>query len=113
MNTKRTPLPWKTGDEPHNSGVIFAGGKRIAQFEDWNHWVDGKPVAVSGFCPSGTTTKSNIEEMLANADFAVRACNSHDELVAACETVIRECDLDAWSHACEVVTAALAKARGE
>jgi len=56
-------------------------------------------------------------EAEANAAFIVRACNSHEELLGACEKVLDI--INSYSHipaqfkACEILQAAIAKAKGE
>ena len=66
---KHTPLPWyKTASSP--DGYIYgADNKCIVEF--------------------GPTTAGHMdEERWANAEFVVRACNAHDALLAAVNTLI-------------------------
>ena len=58
--TKFTPLPWKLG-APDSAVVIGADGKEVAY----------------------TFTPRDCEEQDANAEYIVRACNSHNELYIA------------------------------
>ncbi len=103
MNTKHTPTPWKyhetfTAGEPQGF-VISAGALNICQL----------------------FTGDNQADEEADAAFIVRACNAHDEMVAALS--------DAYSHVtllgsgqtpplsnsemCHLLGTALAKAKGE
>jgi hypothetical protein len=61
-------------------------------------------------------TGQYTEQDGANAEFIVRACNAHDELLAACEALISQYDAPggpALTEQVEAVRAAIAKARGE
>jgi hypothetical protein len=53
-------------------------------------------------------------EMEANADFIVRACNSHYELLTACEEFVRKVDAGEARSRCSYrqMRDAIAKARG-
>ena len=72
MTTKHTPTPWAQGTRPYEACLIFARVQgirkehlvRIAQTLLWNG-------------------SGNESEAIANAEFIVRACNSHDALLAA------------------------------
>jgi len=104
METKHTPTPWKS-----NSMEIFTdagkSSKRIA-------FATGKAQG----------DDNELAELKATAAFIVRACNAHDELVAALERLLgRPCPAG-WmgkaamreADAAEAqAIAALAKARGE
>lgn len=69
MTTDRTPTPWQTGAKSRRTFHRLIVGQR------------GEPVAeISIPMP---TTKQIINTAHANAAFIVRACNAHDELVAA------------------------------
>lgn len=107
MNTKHTPSPWKVcstyAQAQKGHGYIAA-------------WSDQE-------LPIATVKPLHLdpEESRANMDFIVRACNRHDELVAAlesCESILSaiECGQDkpmATGQILDVARAALAKARGE
>ena len=66
---KHTPLPWyKTASSP--DGYIYgADNKCIVEF--------------------GPTTAGHMdEERWANAEFVVRACNAHDDMLEICEKLL-------------------------
>lgn len=103
MTTKHTPTPWFLSG-PHNDGS--AGIYTTA-----NPSVDSSVAAFS-----------DVGE--ANAAFIVRACNAHDELVAALENTLqfaKACQhmsedklmRQAIQHDIDKAEAALRKARGE
>ena len=97
MNTKHTPTPWCLG----NHGGIFTHDLRFMVAD-----TSGLDVVVS-----------NMEE-LANAAFIVRACNAHDDLVAALYAGLRHWHDTAGYPRKEPkwlapARAALAKAKGE
>ena len=51
----------------------------------------GKPyIEKAGFTSMLYRWKENKEETLANAQFIVKACNAHEELVEACKLMLRE-----------------------
>lgn len=91
-----TPTPWRT----------YAG--RAIVFD-----ADGNYVA---YC--GQSHFIETEEQKANAEFIVRACNSHDELVAALEDLSGLCER-AWDGIVigkpirNTAKRVLAKAKGE
>lgn len=68
--TEHTKTPWKSD----NNGSIFAQRRIVANCDGYR---------------SNTDRNCHITN-LANLEFIVTACNSHDELVAACETCL-EC----------------------
>ena len=91
------PLPWR-----HENGLVKA-----VSHGKWFTVVRGG----SKFTPDGVK---------ANAAFIVRACNSHDELVAALESMMPErigydqsMSIDMYLNAVDKARAALAKAKGE
>lgn len=51
------------------------------------------------------------DDIAANAEFVVRACNAHDDLLAACEALMNSLPYD--KPAVAQAKAAIAKARGE
>jgi len=60
--------------------------------------------------------KANIFERDANAEYIVKACNHHDELLEACKAVIAEGythNLNLSEKTLELVNASIAKAEGE
>lgn len=65
MNTKHTPTPWEI--EPHTMvDKEFSVGPFTLDYDDVDH-----------------------DEQDANAEFMVRAVNSHDALLAAAKTVVK------------------------
>ena len=71
---KHTPTPWKQGV---NYPERIIGEHEIVAFV--NHpELDGKP---------------NDREQ-ANAEFIVRACNSHDELLEACKALVQNLEME-------------------
>lgn len=125
MGTKHTPTPWHV--------FICDDGK------EWSGWPlaiygpepdDGEDavcvVRPGGFYPYAWDEGVSRLEAVATAEFIVRACNAHDDLVAALEAATAamamqkalECgrgvpDADAWDGLIAPARAALAKARGE
>lgn len=107
MKTQHTPTPWHLSEPPLKENFIYDE--------------DGLLIAdVNGFF------KREAAENSANADFIVRACNAHDELVEALENLQHAdgcyCEASFSSHAgshpthsieCQDAIKALAKARGE
>lgn len=100
METKErthTPLPWAI---------------TVPKKEPFGWWIHAGDVLV---CSCGTRPLS--DEALANAAFIVRACNSHDDLLAACEaalTRLRTIERDKGIHSHETIPeleAAIARAR--
>ena len=94
MNTKHTPLPWTA--EVHH--IVSRDTDGIARNND------NSSVAVA----HGPDKESN-------AAFIVRACNAHDELVAALESALKTAEFEGaaprpWHFAAR---AAITKAKGE
>ena len=92
---KHTPLPWyKTASSP--DGYIYgADNKCIVEF--------------------GPETAGHMdEERWANAEFVVRACNAHEDLLEACSMMLRLMEgenLDeAFDGEAEILRTAIAKA---
>jgi len=69
---EHTPTPWHTepGDIPGTLSIRGPNGQAIASFGNQRRWL--------------STT-----EVVANAEFIVRACNAHDDLLAACKAAHR------------------------
>lgn len=88
-----TPLPWKA-----DHLMITAGREMLAQLGISNNFQPPRPY-----------------ECEANAAFIVRACNSHYDLLAACEEFVRKVDAgEARSqNSYGQMKAAIAKARGQ
>ena len=80
MNTKHTPTPWVVGGRAKL-------GASIAPGETPRIWApDGAiaDISIHRMLGDGTSKRE-----LANANFIVRACNAHDDLVAALEGLTR------------------------
>ena len=99
MNTKDYKMPWVVGGHPRNSSGT-----------SWREILS----------TSGEFSPAYVGEALDyNAAFIVRACNSHDDLVAALAGMMPEntgygqsMDWEAYAAAVKVARAALAKAKG-
>lgn len=96
--SEHTPTPWKTGHRGDNTLAIYGRSNKtpISVFHD-----------EGGEFPEYFDKKRKD----ANAEFIVRACNVHDDLVAALEGVIRIADRKTVEF--DAAHAALAKAKGE
>jgi hypothetical protein len=89
------PLPWHVG--PHYHTDIYSRNGFVAEC---------RPM--------------NAPQPLANAEFIVRACNTHDDLVGALKFVLafyepdagEYLDTEAWKRAHAQAKAAIAKAEG-
>ena len=78
METKHTPMPWIVTDERHDLIAIGAECRRFSC------------CVVNGPNPSSYADKAGIAqaaEQKANAEFIVRACNAHDELLEQLKAV--------------------------
>jgi len=113
-NNRHTPIPWYIEGEsgnPHEAYIIV-GDKQ------------GSTIAWTSNSFDDSSNEEYIsEEDTANAQFIIRACNSHDELLEALENLIGsgrlpECEVDesaeqrfyeVWQQAEQ----AIAKAKGE
>ena len=85
-----TPGPW----------VIGYGGQEG----------DGYAVITSPHCRRAICNIDPLDYVQANADFIVRACNSHEDLLVACEMVIHNTlKPEIWL---QFVADAIAKAKG-
>lgn len=73
--SKHTPLPWKAGELETSDGEIYI-------------WTD----AEDKFIASVKDEDDDGQDTLANAEFIVRACNCHEELLAACKAVAAALD---------------------
>lgn len=67
--SKHTPTPWRFDD---NHMYVYCGDHVIVTCND----------------PSTAVGGLSAEEIEANAEFIVRACNAHDDLLTACEAVV-------------------------
>jgi hypothetical protein len=104
--TTHTPGPWKVDPSTaFNEALISARGVEIGLL----------------YCSDGADDETELPG-IANAEFIVRACNAHDELVAALQMVQRVVEWDGSlprpddvpdAYAMETqIKAALAKAEG-
>jgi hypothetical protein len=104
--TTHTPLPWKVEDNlPGSEGNVWIYAPNAADV--WHRTV---------------ASVGDMEEIdgedLANAEFIVHACNSHDDLVTLAELVAADYEdaadwKDAKGRMQTLAYAALAKATGE
>ena len=92
MNTKHTALPWHTNLRSHPSDQVFSDDLIVADCKWTNHTPD-------------------VRE--ANSEFIVRACNAHDELVAALQNILTWDDGSLPGDILDEAQRVLAKARGE
>jgi len=95
--TKHTPLPWKVYYAKNNGQLILGTGEESGQ-------------AIQSH--NGAFWRDEAEAK-ANAEFVVKACNSHYELLEALESVKEYVHNFGESHLIEIVDKAIAKARGE
>jgi hypothetical protein len=103
MKAEHTPIPW-----------------RLVKFAPMNVTAESKVVANCACYSDNTADPEALhDELLANAEFIVRACNSHDRLVEAlkglveCSPCQNGCAADDMTCATRKAEAALAKAKGE
>ncbi len=88
MENKHTSVPWEVSDK--QPCQIWANGKCIAMTCLWPDY--GNP------------------EAYANAEFIVRACNSFDELLEACEEVLQSPNMQISWQTFNKIKQALTKA---
>jgi len=90
----KTPGPWKV------SGCWGLEGKRITYVNEGSNF------------QVATTDGRKKEENGANAEFIVRACNSHDDLLEACKEFVRkvECGEARSKRSYQQMKAAISKA---
>lgn len=100
MSAQHTPGPWFVDDELQ----IRAPDELDPQDEPW----------VVALVAVGCGHPNDQDE--ANARFIVRAANCHDDLLEAAELALKVIDddpsVDDWDAACDIIRAAIAKARG-
>lgn len=98
MKTQHTPTPWIVSKR--NAGAIPL------------HFQPPEVLGRNGdMCVA--TQLGNGKEAEANAEFIVRAVNSHDALVAALETLLQKCRVRNGQLELDQARAALALAKGE
>ncbi|MDP3703889.1 MAG: hypothetical protein Q8R78_05835 [Candidatus Omnitrophota bacterium] len=98
--TAHTPLPWK------RAGVFESGG-------GWAEFIIGPctsadPTRIVCVLEDERMGKAMME---ATADFIVRACNTHADLVAALESIAKNTCCNRCQEAALVARTALAKAQ--
>lgn len=99
---EHTQLPWRS-----DGGAVIedASGRIVA-------------CLLHDMCPEQTVFEHCQAEAYGNRDFIVRSCNAHDELLAACEELVRSTEVNGrpvWDFprldaAVRTVKAAIAKA---
>jgi glucose dehydrogenase len=90
-----TPLPWKASDS--GTGI----------------WSANEPLGknkIIAICSCDAVSRSK-DENTANADFILRACNSHYELLAALEACRNIVYRHGQDHQMDILDAAIAKAQ--
>lgn len=110
----RSPLPWAARDyDPQGGYDCMYPGIEIIACNTTVALVDG------GDYPIGPCTEPDPDvraEMEGNAEFIVRACNCHDDLVVALDCMMatrRNADSEAGRLAEAAARAAIRKAKGE
>ncbi len=79
LHSDKLPLPWFVDDAgSEKSFRVFSGDPKGAYLLDWQE------VAM---CYAEIDDGVSLQTAQANAEFIVRACNVHDELVAALEAI--------------------------
>ena len=89
--SKHTPTPWTVAK--HERGLVRAQGRTIV-----------------------VVRETGNQDIDANAEFIVRACNAHEDLLAALKEIERSLanhPTFAWHNIVEIARAAIAKAEGE
>lgn len=112
-----TPLPWKVYEDEDELKSSYQPGIESANLS----------IVVIGYdfnSPDQGVQGKTTEEAWANAEFIVRACNSHYELLAACEA-LPDFDIEnpdaadfkdnaaSFMRAMKLARSAIAKAKGE
>jgi hypothetical protein len=115
--TKHTPTPWRWENKAGVGIQILANIPTPTPCVEYTLAADEQVIFVE---PWIQFKLAQWEEMqTANAEFIVTACNSHDDLLAACESLVTACDtappVELMKHismACEQARAAITKAEG-
>jgi len=72
---KHTPGPWRTSESPHR--------------REWAHWLMAGDATIGAICELGNIHPApGIAD--ANAEYIVRACNNHDDLLVELKTLLSE-----------------------
>jgi len=97
--SKATPGPWKVHHHDHHEGEQWLSILHGAWDITHNHANNNGVVADAKY------SAMSDEENLANAEFIVRACNSHHELLEALKYIRRVTNKDdpRWSKANEAI----------
>ncbi len=98
--SKHTPGPFGYYQPEGYSGFFYIDQKNIAD--------DRSGIGNFAACSTGDETSAK-----ANAEFIVRACNSHYELLEALEAVTINSHRQSEKEAYEMAQKAIAKARGQ
>lgn len=109
METKHTPTPWTVGYASLSvEGKTEKGVMKILDIRGWGH-LTGR-----GHGALGLSDEQGKQVQEANAEFIVRACNSHDALVEALEKIANmgnESTVDGHGEAKRIARDAIAKAK--
>ena len=104
-DTKHTPLPWHTEDIGRSCPRVVADqGKKWDNLEICNFYDD----VTTEDCINGPEYEQK-ENHEANAEFIVRACNSHDALLNALKGIVTEyeCGLISFEGSGYLINAAI------
>jgi hypothetical protein len=101
--SKHTPGPWQARQ---NGKIITIDGD-----VNGSYYYGIAQINARGDCDKGIPSKLDR----ANAEFIVRACNSHDDLLEACKTALHEmrntvAPRDSFTDAVDQLDAAITKA---
>lgn len=89
MNAKHTPGDWITHNDIDGTEVVYvAEGHQIIAYV---------PTGRNSMRQTGGRLPV-FEEGKANAEFIVRACNAHDDLLAVCKMVLVRLELEAFER---------------
>ena len=109
MNTKHTPTPWIVGGKAKLGAPLAPGETPRIWANDGASIAD---ISIRRKIGDGTS-----QQELVNADYIVRACNAHDELVATLEGMVTMAGIEAkagsksWANAANLSREVLAKAK--
>lgn len=77
-DTEHTPTPW-----------LIERGPTGCRINSSERDTDGRNRSVALTAGDGSSYPATVNE--ANAEFIVRACNTHDDLLAACKEILPHC----------------------
>lgn len=107
QKAQHTPTPWKVNGK--GGYLIYVGGDLTAR----------RKFVAQAYDPEAQDKLTNVAK--ANAEFIVRACNAHDDLLAACKVALFWCpecgrfgkrEIGVPCERCTPLRAAVAKAEG-